>query len=352
MPNWSGPFDFVKAVKSAKPPENDSLPNTAANGSGSEVALTVVPPGAKGSLDGAESFIARSELAEEELNGSEPPSCELNGSTSPALFILLPNGSESTALSAAELKGSLDAGGGLAVLDAKGSGAPDEDDDGAGASLALAAKRSGSGIPGVVPNGSAEAEKGSFEGKVLLEGWLKKESAAKGSEPLNGSPPKGSATSAFPKRSSLNGSWSVKGSDWKKSISGREGGLVCGGRERGPTCGGTGEGVVSVDSAGSCWPSGSGESTFSGVSFKDSSSSSETSEETSGATLLFSPTGFSRGLEMVDRLLYISLVARLEKRSSRASFLLFSSSGVFVLCSSSSPSFSLTPSLQIGRAHV
>lgn len=136
--------------------------------------------------------IARSELTEEELNGSEPPSCELNGSTSPALFILLPNGSDSTALSAAELKGSLDAGGGLVVLEAKGSGAPDEDDDGAGASLALAAKRSGSGIPGVVPNGSAEAEKGSFEGKVLLEGWLKKESAAKGSEPLNGSPPKGS----------------------------------------------------------------------------------------------------------------------------------------------------------------
>lgn len=53
----------------------------------------------------------------------------------------------------------------------------------------------------------------------------------------------------------------MKGSEWKKSISGREGGLVCGGRERAPACGGNGEGVDSVDSVWSCWLSGSGEST-------------------------------------------------------------------------------------------
>lgn len=88
---------FAKALKSAKPPPNDSLPNTAANGSegedtetaikfanrhgqhaarvtplhqrlqlnrcprggtvpGSELTLTAVPPGAKGSLVAAVSF--------------------------------------------------------------------------------------------------------------------------------------------------------------------------------------------------------------------------------------------------------------------------------------------------------
>lgn len=142
-------------------------------------------------MDWAIRTTARSELVEEELNGSDPPSCELNGSGSPALFSLLPNGSESK-LSPVELKGSLDAG--LVVLEANGSGVGVVEGGGgaAGSSLALAAKRSGSGIPGVVPNGSPEAENGSFEGKVLLEGWVKKESAAKGSEPINGSPPKGS----------------------------------------------------------------------------------------------------------------------------------------------------------------
>jgi len=49
-------------------------------------------------------------------------------------------------------------------------------------------------MPGVVPNGSAEAVKGSSEVKAVLEGCAKKESAAKGSEPLNGSPPNGSNT--------------------------------------------------------------------------------------------------------------------------------------------------------------
>lgn len=73
-PNWSAPFDFAKALKSAKPPPNDSLPNTAANGSASEEALTVVPPGAKGSLDAAVSFTARSELGGELLKGSLSPS--------------------------------------------------------------------------------------------------------------------------------------------------------------------------------------------------------------------------------------------------------------------------------------
>lgn len=72
-PNWSAPFDFVRALKSAKPPPNDSLPNTAANGSGSVLALTVVPPGAKGSFVAAVSFTARSELGGEQLKGSAPP---------------------------------------------------------------------------------------------------------------------------------------------------------------------------------------------------------------------------------------------------------------------------------------
>lgn len=50
--------------------------------------------------------------------------------------------------------------------------------------------------------------------KGSLEDCLKKQSAAKGSEPLKGSPPKGSI---FPKGSSLKGSLSTKGSDWKNS---------------------------------------------------------------------------------------------------------------------------------------
>lgn len=58
---------------------------------------------------------------------------------------------------------------------------------------------------------------------------------------------------------------SVKGSEWKKSISGREGGLVCGGMERGPTRGGNEELVVSGDSADSCLLSGSGDATCSTV---------------------------------------------------------------------------------------
>lgn len=74
MPNWSALLGFDKALKSAKPPSNDSLPNTAANGSGSELALTVVPPGANGSLAAAVSFTARSELGGDQLKGSVPPS--------------------------------------------------------------------------------------------------------------------------------------------------------------------------------------------------------------------------------------------------------------------------------------
>lgn len=69
-------------------------------------------------------------------------------------------------------------------LEVKGSGSSAS---AAVASFSLAANRSGSGASAVVPNGSAEAVKGSSE-----EVCVKKESAAKGSVPLNGSPPKGS----------------------------------------------------------------------------------------------------------------------------------------------------------------
>lgn len=134
---------------------------------------------------------ARSEVGEEQLKGSVPPSCELNGSTSPETFTLLPNKSESAFLVPVELKGSLDAGAGLVVLEANRSWATAA----AGAkavSFSLAANKSGSGTLGVVPNGSAATEKGSSEEKVVLEVCAKKESAANGSEPLNGSPPKGS----------------------------------------------------------------------------------------------------------------------------------------------------------------
>lgn len=226
MPNWSEPFDFVKALKSAKPPPNDSFPNTAANGSGSEFVLTVVPPGANGSLDAAESFKARSELATEQLKGSVPTSWEPNGSASPVVFTLPPNRSGSATLLPEELKGSLATEVRFAGLEAKRSESAAAS---AAVSLGLDANRSGSGTPVVVPNGSAEAEKGSSEEKGALEVCLKKESAAKGSDPLNGSPPNGSAASAFANGSSLNGSWSVKGSEWKKSISGKEGGSVWGG---------------------------------------------------------------------------------------------------------------------------
>lgn len=71
----------------------------------------------------------------------------------------------------------------------KGSGTSSGASEG---SFCLAANRSGSGMPVVVPNGSAEAEKGSSEVKWALEVCVKKESAAKGSVPLNGSPPNGS----------------------------------------------------------------------------------------------------------------------------------------------------------------
>lgn len=114
-----------------------------------------------------------------------------------------PNGSESAILFPVDLNGSLAANAGLVGLDMKGSGLAA---GAAAVSFSLAANRSGSGIPAVVPNGSAEAEKGSSEEKGALEFCVKKESAAKGSDPLNGSPPNGSATSAFPNGSSMNGS--------------------------------------------------------------------------------------------------------------------------------------------------
>lgn len=100
-----------------------------------------------------------------------------------------PNGSDSATSFSVELNGSLAAEGGLVGLEVKGSGPAA---GAAAASFTLPANRSGSGAPVVVPNGSAEAEKGSSEIKGALEGCVKKESAAKGSVPLNGSPPNGS----------------------------------------------------------------------------------------------------------------------------------------------------------------
>lgn len=88
-----------------------------------------------------------------------------------------------------ELNGSLAAEARLVGLEVKGSGPAA---GAAAASFSLAANRSGSGAPVVVPNGSAEAAKGSSEEKGALEVCTKKESAAKGSDPLNGSPPNGS----------------------------------------------------------------------------------------------------------------------------------------------------------------
>lgn len=104
---------------------------------------------------------------------------------------LPPNGSDSATVLPVELNGSLVVRAGLLGLEVKGSGAA----AGAGAaaaSVSLAANRSGSATPVVVPNGSAEAEKGSSEEKWVLGACVKKESAAKGSVPLNGSPPNGS----------------------------------------------------------------------------------------------------------------------------------------------------------------
>ena len=69
-------------------------------------------------------------------------------------------------------------------LEVKGSGSSA---GAAAASFGLAANRSGSGMSVVV------VLNGSSEGKGALEVCAKKESAAKGSVPLNGSPPKGSA---------------------------------------------------------------------------------------------------------------------------------------------------------------
>lgn len=94
-----------------------------------------------------------------------------------------------------EVNGSLAAKAGLVGLEVNGSvaaAAGGAVGGAVGASFSFAANRSGSGMPVVVPNGSAEAEKGSSEEKGMLEVCAKKESAAKGSEPLKGSPPKGS----------------------------------------------------------------------------------------------------------------------------------------------------------------
>lgn len=132
---------------------------------------------------------ARSELGEEQVKGSFPPSWEPNGSASLVLVILPPNGSESAVLFPLELNGSSGATAGLVDLEVKGSGPAGA----AAVSFILDANRSGSGLPEVVLNGSAEAEKRSSEEKGALEVCVKKLSAAKGSEPLNGSPPKGSA---------------------------------------------------------------------------------------------------------------------------------------------------------------
>lgn len=103
------------------------------------------------------------------------------------VFILRPNGSDSAILLPEEVNGSLAAKAGLEGLEVKGSGP-----GAAAASFTLAANRSGSGMPVVVPKGSAEAEKGSSEEKGAPEDCAKKESAAKGSDPLKGSPPNGS----------------------------------------------------------------------------------------------------------------------------------------------------------------
>lgn len=99
------------------------------------------------------------------------------------MFICPPNGSESVILFPVLINGSL-----FAVdSKAKGSGAAA---GGAAGSFTFDPNRSGSAAG--VPNGPAEAEKGSSVEKAVLEVCAKKESAANGSEPLNGSPPNGS----------------------------------------------------------------------------------------------------------------------------------------------------------------
>lgn len=120
--------------------------------------------------------------------GSGPP-CELKGSGSPRPAILEAKGSESGVSFALELKGSLAVAGGAAVVvllgcELKGSG-PDA------VLLGCEAKGSASGAPPLPLNGSAEPN-GSTVGKGAAGFCLKKASEANGSEPLKGSPPKGS----------------------------------------------------------------------------------------------------------------------------------------------------------------
>lgn len=64
------------------------------------------------------------------------------------------------------MNGSLVAEAGFLGLEAKGSGTAA---DAGAVSFSFPAKRSGSGTPVVVPNGSAEAENGSSEEKGALE---------------------------------------------------------------------------------------------------------------------------------------------------------------------------------------
>ena len=122
------------------------------------------------------------------VKGSGPP-CELKGSASPWAAILDAKGSASDMLFALELKGSLAVVAvAVAPLDwePKGSGA-------AAVLLSWVANGSGSGAPPAPPKGSTEPN-GSAEGKgaAVAGACLKKESAANGSLPLKGSPPKGS----------------------------------------------------------------------------------------------------------------------------------------------------------------
>lgn len=97
------------------------------------------------------------------------------------------------------MKGSLFTEEGFAGLKAKGSGAAAAAAAGAAGAAAgapgsftLDANRSGSELPAGAPNGPPDREKGSSVEKAALEVGAKKESAAKGSEPLKGSPPNGS----------------------------------------------------------------------------------------------------------------------------------------------------------------
>lgn len=100
-----------------------------------------------------------------------------------------PNGSDSAILFPAFINGSLLDEVGLAALKANGSGPVA---GGAAGSFTFDANRSGSELAVGGPNGPAETEKGSSVEKAVLEDCAKKESAANGSEPLNGSPPNGS----------------------------------------------------------------------------------------------------------------------------------------------------------------